>query len=112
MTDELAARRLPDWAKKLAEIRLGAMLGVGVMPHAKWIAENPGVPATECPEHLLEVAIAIIGAETRPQSLNPDPDSWPSVTLPPFEVMRVPWSRWREQADAAWAAEQKKVVMP
>ena len=101
MTDELAQRRLPDWAKRLAEIKLGASLGIAVMPHAKWAAENPGVQFTECPEHLLEVSIVVMGFEVHPSALNPDPASWPNANLGPVvELGRVPWAEWRRRADA------------
>lgn len=108
--DELAARRVPEWAKKLAEIKLGASLGIGVMPHRKWIEENPGAQVSDCPEHLLEVSIVVVGHEMRPSALNPDPASWPSVTLPPVELARVPWPTWRAKADEQWKTQQ--VVMP
>lgn len=100
--DELAARRLPDWARKLADVRLGASLAIGVMPHVKWIAENPGARFTECPEHLLEVSIAVMGAETTPSALNPDPASWPHVAFLAHEICRIPWQAWRQMADAQY----------
>lgn len=105
--DELAARRLPDWAKKLAEIKLGASFGIGVAPHERWVAENPGANVAECPEHLLEVRIFLIGSEIHPPSMlnphaNPDPQTWPRVNFPVGDLMRVPWLKWREAADRAF----------
>lgn len=111
MTDELAARRpleLPEWAKTLAAIRLGVSFGIGVMPHAKWTEENPGVPEIQCPEHLLEVSIIAMGAEIHPPSAldpraEPDPAKWPRVQFPIGEFMRIPWLKWRAMAQSAFA---------
>jgi len=101
VADELAARRLPEWARKLADIKLGCSLGIAVMPHAKWLTENPGVQFTECPEHLLEVSIVVMGMEVHPSALNPDPNAWPRVNVGPVvELGRMPWAEWRRRADS------------
>jgi hypothetical protein len=98
VTDELAERRLPEWARKLQNIRLGAEIRAGVFAHPKWAAENPGKPVMECPEHLLVVQFALIGHEHHPAVLAGQTDR--KVSAPALVLGHVPWADWRKAMDA------------
>lgn len=96
--DELAERRLPDWARMLGDIKLGASLTVVVVPHQAWVAENPDKPILDCPEHLLQVQIALVGHEHHPAVLAGQEDKHAQGTVGVLASM--PWLKWRKAMDA------------